>query len=107
MREKRYWVYILTNAHDDVLYIGVTSDIERRMDEHTSGNAKGFSRQYNLTKLVHLEEFGEVEDAIRREKQLKNWHRPWKEGLIRKKNPTFVDLRGAQYSEGDPESSSG
>ena len=87
-----YWVYILTNAHDTVLYIGMTGNIERRVREHKAGEVESFTQQYNLTKLVHLEEFAEVEDAIRPEKQLKEWNRSWKEELIRKKSPAFADL---------------
>lgn len=92
MKEKRYWVYILTNAHDNVLYIGVTGDVTRRVREHKEGAGEGFASKYNLTKLVYLEEFSDVEDAIYREKQLKNWRRTWKEELIRKENPAFADL---------------
>lgn len=82
------------------LYIGVTNDIERRVAENKSGLVPGFTDTYNLKKLVLLEEYTRAEDAIRREKQLKNWHRPWKINLIEQKNPEWRDL-------GDPETSSG
>jgi putative endonuclease len=70
----------------------MTNDIERRMYEHKSGLVEGFSKQYNLCKLVYVEEFADGKQAIRREKQLKNWHRDWKLSLIRQSNPEFVDL---------------
>ena len=80
------------NVHNTVLYIGMTNDIMRRMHEHKTGNVKGFSKRYNLKKLVYLEEFSEVWEAIGREKQLKNWHRDWKLNLIRQENPELEDL---------------
>jgi len=98
MGSRSYWVYILTNAHDSVLYIGVTGDIQRRTREHKEGAVEGFTQQYNLTKLVYMEEFAEVEEAIGRKKQLKNWKREWKEELIRKDNPAFSDLREKDHS---------
>ena len=92
MRLRRYYVYILTNAHNTVLYIGMTNDIMRRMTEHKAGTVEGFSRRYDLKKLVYLEEFSEVREAIAREKHLKNWHREWKLNLIRQENPEIEDL---------------
>jgi len=89
---RRYYVYILANKHNTVLYIGVTNDLERRVREHRERVASSFTHRYNVHKLVHYEEYTEVRDAIAREKQLKNWHRAWKEELIRKKNPNFQDL---------------
>ncbi len=89
---KRYYVYILTNTCNTVLYIGMTNDINRRMREHRSGTKRGFSKRYRLWKLVYLEEFSEVRDAIYREKQLKNWRRQWKLNLIREENPDMKDL---------------
>ena len=92
MSKRRYYVYILTNTHNTVLYIGMTNDIMRRMHEHKTGKVKGFSKRYNLKKLVYLEEFSEVWEAIAREKQLKNWHRDWKLNLIRQENLEMDDL---------------
>ena len=89
---KTYWVYILTNEHETVLYVGVTSNIERRMREHSEGKFDGFTKKYNLKKLVYLEEFSDVDDAIYREKQLKNWNRSWKEDLISENNPDWASL---------------
>ena len=85
-------VYILMNARNTVLYIGMTNNIERRMREHREGQVKGFTKHYRLRKLVYLETFSEVRDAIYREKQLKNWHREWKLNLIKERNPKLKDL---------------
>ena len=97
MRLRRYYVYILANVHDTVLYIGMTNDIMRRMSEHKAGTVVGFSKRYNLKKLVYLEEFSEVREAIAREKQLKNWHRDWKLNLIRQENPEMEDLSASWF----------
>jgi putative endonuclease len=88
----QYFVYILTNKSNKVLYIGVTNNIERRMYEHKNKMIDGFTKRYNLTKLVYFEETSDVKSAIEREKQLKNWHRDWKIGLINQLNPNWNDL---------------
>lgn len=85
-------VYILTNHPYGTLYIGVTSDALRRTVEHKQGRFEGFSKQYGLTMLVHLETFPSITDAIAREKQLKHWHRDWKINLINEHNPEWRDL---------------
>ena len=85
-------VYIMTNFHNSVLYIGVTNNLLRRVVEHKRKINKGFSSMYNLKKLVYFEITSSIEDAINREKQLKNWKRKWKMDLIRKSNPEFKDL---------------
>ena len=85
-------IYILTNKPRGVLYIGVTSDLMKRIYQHRIGMMKGFSRRYNLTQLVHYELFGTMEWAITREKQLKSWHRDWKIALIAETNPKWRDL---------------
>ena len=92
MSSDPYWVYILMNRGDTVLYIGVTNDLRRRVGEHRRGEVKGFTKQYNCTKLVHAESFKRPQDAVRREKQLKNWNRGWKLDLIREHNPDLDDL---------------
>jgi len=92
MTQRSYYVYIITNKGNAVFYIGVTNDIVRRMYEHKHGQIAGFSKRYQLTKLVHLEETSDIEEALKREKQLKNWHREWKVNLIRQSNPDFNDL---------------
>lgn len=89
---KQYFVYILTNLTNNVLYIGVTNNLEKRIYEHKNKLVDGFTKKYNLSKLVYFEECSTVVDAIAREKQLKNWHREWKFNLIRKINPSFNDL---------------
>ena len=92
MDARRYTVYILTNTRNTVLYIGMTNDLERRMLEHRAGQFEGFSKRYRLRKLLYVEHFSEVRDALYREKQLKNWRRAWKLDLIRKHNPDMRDL---------------
>ena len=90
--EKNCFVYILTNYEETTFYIGVTSNLERRLYEHKNKLTKGFSSKYNLNKLVYFENTNSIEDAIQREKQLKNWHRKWKINLIKEFNPDFKDL---------------
>ena len=84
---KQYYIYILTNKSNKVIYIGVTNDLERRMFEHKNKLVEGFTKRYNLMKLVYYEVTEDVESAISREKQLKNWHRDWKINLINQFNP--------------------
>jgi len=90
--EKQYYVYILTNKSNKVLCIGVTNDLEHRMYEHKNKIIDGFTKKYNLTKLVYYEATTDVRSAIEREKQLKNWHREWKLNLIKEFNPEWKDL---------------
>ena len=87
-----YYVYFLTNWDDSVMYIGVTSDLPRRLYEHRNGLADGFSRKYNTHKLVYYESITDVYSAISREKQLKKWSRTKKNALVQKMNPQWVDL---------------
>ena len=87
-----YWVYILTNKARGTLYIGMTGGMDDRMERHLIGEGSAFTKKYNLNKLVYYEEFQYVNDAIAREKQLKNWHRQWKSDLIEKVNPNWEDL---------------
>ena len=88
---KDYYVYILSNTHK-TLYIGVTNNLVRRMYEHKHKLIDGFSKKYNLNKLVYFEQCNSIKDAIKREKQLKNWHRGWKINLIESINPEWKDL---------------
>ncbi len=90
--DKQYYIYILTNKTNKVLYIGITNDLVRRMFEHKNKLMEGFSKKYKLTKLVYYEATIDVESAIRREKQLKNWHRDWKMNLVNERNPDWKDL---------------
>ena len=86
------FVYILASQPNGTLYIGVTSDIVRRIRQHRRGEGSSFVDRYDVTRLVHLEPFDRIEDAIHREKQLKAWKRDWKLDLIREHNPTWDDL---------------
>jgi putative endonuclease len=86
------YVYFLTNKYNSTLYIGVTSNIARRIIEHKIKVNKGFSSRHNCEKLVYFESFDSMFDATTREKQLKNWKREWKNNLIDKMNPTWKDL---------------
>lgn len=86
------YVYILTNKPFGILYVGVTSDIGGRMIAHREGRGSKFVRRWQLRRLVHLEEAGSIEDAIAREKALKNWNRVWKLRLIAENNPEWNDL---------------
>ena len=88
----QYYVYILTNWNNKVLYIGVTSNLERRLYEHKMQLADGFTKKYNVHKLVYYEYTDDVYAALAREKQLKGWTRAKKDALIRKENPGWLDL---------------
>ncbi len=85
-------VYILTNKSNTVLYTGVTRNLQRRIAEHRLHLNQGFTKKYNTDKLVYYEIFDRLDDAIHREKQLKRWHRDWKEKLINDFNPESKDL---------------
>ena len=87
-----YYVYILSNWNDSVLYIGVTGDLQRRLYAHKNHLVKGFSNKYNTHKLVYYEYTGDVRVALDREKQLKGWTRAKKNALINKMNPAWRDL---------------
>jgi putative endonuclease len=90
--EREPFVYILASRFRGTIYIGVTSDLMRRIWEHRSGIKSAFPSKYGVWRLVHFEPFGDMERAIAREKQLKNWHRRWKVNLIEEKNPHWLDL---------------
>ena len=87
-----YFVSILSNWDDSVLYIGVTSNLPRRLYEHRNGLADGFTKRYNVHKLVYFEYTKDVYSGISREKQLKKWSRSKKNGLITDMNPQWRDL---------------
>lgn len=86
------YVYILTNKYRTTFYIGVTADLSKRLEEHYDEKASVFTKKYNLKDLIYFEEFSNIEQAIAREKQLKNWHNEWKLNLIKKVNPTLKTL---------------
>jgi putative endonuclease len=92
MVERTYWVYILASRLGGTLYIGVTNDLVRRVYEHRMGLAEGFTKKYRVHRLVYFEPYGDVEEAIRREKRLKKWNRAWKIRLIEEHNPNWDDL---------------
>ena len=89
--EKSYFVYIMSNS-SKMLYTGVTNDVETRVFQHKSKLIPGFTQKYNLHKLVYFEEFRNVREAIRREKQMKGWLRSRKVALIESMNPSWKDL---------------
>ena len=89
---KYYYVYILASKRNGTLYIGVTSDLIKRVYEHKNNLVDGFTRKYKVHNLVFFEETNDVQSAIRREKQLKAWKRDWKIELIEKQNPAWTDL---------------
>ena len=86
------YVYILTNKYRTTFYIGVTANLSKRLYEHYEGIASKFTKKYQTIDLIYYEVFSDVERAIAREKQLKNWHKEWKLNLIREKNPTLKTL---------------
>ena len=88
------WVYIMSNRKDGVLYIGVTSDLSRRIVQHREGKGSAFCRRYGLKRLVYAEEHDSIEEAIAREKAMKAWKRAWKIELIEGVNPAWDDLFG-------------
>ena len=92
MADRIGYVYILASRTNGTLYIGVTSDLARRVREHKEGHVDGFTSRYGVTRLVYVETHPRVTDAIRREKQLKNWQRAWKLALIERDNPDWRDL---------------
>ena len=89
---KQYYVYIVSSYQSKQIYIGVTSDLKKRIWEHKNKVIKGHTEKYNKDRLVYFEVFEEIEVAIKREKQLKNWHRQWKLNLIEKENLEWKDL---------------
>ena len=93
MYEQRYYyVYILASQRNGTLYIGVTGDLARRVYEHKNHLLPGFTDMYDVDKLVYFEKFININDAIHREKRLKEWQRNWKKDLIEKYNPEWKDL---------------
>ena len=92
-----YYVYILASRINGTLYVGVTNDLLRRTTEHREHLLKGVTKKYGVSRLVHYETFGDITEAIRREKQLKNWKRSWKIQLIEATNPRWDDLYDTLY----------
>ena len=86
------FVYIMASKRNGTLYIGVTSNLLQRVWQHREGVFPGFTKTYNVKLLVYYEDFGDIRDAIQREKNIKHWVRPWKIDLIEKSNPHWGDL---------------
>ena len=91
-RTHDYFVYMLSSKPYGTLYIGVTNDLLRRVEEHRNGTASAFTRKYNVTRLVWFEHWRDVEGAIQRETSLKRWRRDWKINLLERDNPHWIDL---------------
>ncbi|MCK4487686.1 MAG: GIY-YIG nuclease family protein [Desulfobacterales bacterium] len=87
-----YYVYLLTNWNNKVIYLGVTNNLERRLYEHKNKLVKGFTEKYNVNKLVYFEETQDVTAAIAREKEIKKWRREKKNQLVNRINPNWKDL---------------
>lgn len=90
--EPRFYVYILTNKHNNVLYVGFTNNLKRRLKEHINRINPGFTKRYNVNKLIYFESTPYVNNAIKREKQIKKWSRQWKINLINDMNPDWEGL---------------
>ncbi|MDG5496718.1 GIY-YIG nuclease family protein [Niveispirillum sp. BGYR6] len=89
---RTYHVYIMASDRNGTLYVGITSDLARRVYEHRQGAMAGFTKRYGVKRLVYMEPFDDVEHALRRERQIKKWNRNWKLELIEKTNPQWLDL---------------
>ena len=87
-----YYVYILTGSNNSVIYTGVTNDLCRRLHEHKADIIKGFTKKYQVHKLVYFEEYSDINKAISREKQIKGWTRVKKNALVESKNQNWNDL---------------
>jgi putative endonuclease len=86
------YVYILANEPYGTLYVGVTSDLVKRVWEHKNGFVEGFTSKHDVKRLVWFEQHGSIIEAIAREKRIKRWHRDWKVNLIQTMNPNWDDL---------------
>ena len=89
---KNGYVYFLTNKPNGILYVGVTSDLVKRVHQHRTGAVDGFTRRYGLKRLVYFESIDDIRTAIQREKNIKHWSRAWKVRLIVQNNPLWLDL---------------
>ena len=89
---KTSYTYILTNKYRTTFYVGVTSHLRKRIQEHYEGKGSDFTNKYNLKDLIYYEEFTDINQAIAREKQLKNWRKEWKLDLVKKLNPRLETL---------------
>ena len=94
---KNYYVYLITNWNNKVMYVGVTNNLERRMYEHKNKLINGFTKKYNINKLVYFEQTSDVNAAISREKEIKKWRREKKDNLVLSSNPEWNDLSDEWY----------
>ena len=94
---KKGYVYILASRKNGTLYIGVTSDLSKRIYQHRENLITGFSSRYNVKQLVYFEKHEDITEAIKREKQIKKWNRAWKIRLITEDNPDWFDLWGTLH----------
>lgn len=101
MQDFQYFIYIMANSSNSTIYTGVTNDLESRILQHKLKINGGFTSKYNIEKLVYFEKYHHINDAIEREKQLKNWKRIWKNELIEKDNPEWKDLSEGWYADED------
>jgi len=95
-----YYVYILTNVKRNVMYVGVTNNLENRIADHGDGRGGAFTRRYRVNTLVHVEEYQYVDEAIAREKEIKGWRRSKKDALVTASNPTWADLTDPTNAKG-------
>ena len=89
---KTYYVYILTNKNNNVMYVGITNNLQRRVYEHRNELVEGFTKRYHVHKLVYFEDTGDPVSAITREKQIKGWTRKRKNELVESKNPKWEEI---------------
>ena len=92
--QKQFYVYILASRRNGTLYTGVTSDLVKRVWQHRNGEIDGFTKKYDVKRLVYYETHQTAEPAIKREKQIKKWNRQWKLRLIEEDNPDWKDFYG-------------
>jgi len=92
MTDRTYYVYLLTNWNNKVIYVGITNDLERRIYEHKEKFVKGFTEKYNVNKLVYYEQTPDINAALNREKEIKKWRREKKNRLVVNTNPLWRDL---------------
>jgi putative endonuclease len=92
MKDHTYFLYILASQRNGTLYVGITNNLLRRVQEHRDGLVPGFTKKYGVKMLVYFEVHGDIVEAIAQEKRMKRWLRRWKLELIEKQNPPWLDL---------------
>jgi putative endonuclease len=97
--DKQYWLYMVTNRWKNVLYTGMTNDLPKRVWQHKNKAVPGFTKKYNCDRLVYFEEFGEVDQLIARENQVKGWKRVRKNALVEAMNPDWIDLAADWFDD--------